>query len=543
MRKPRVAILTNLTDFSAAYSLVPIILDQARMLKRAGIPYTLYCCQLFNSEHAARIKTEGLNVKYVLPNTDLQDYPTNQPPLPTKEIDGRVVSGFEEQVKVHLEGDANRGWVGFKDAVKGFDVVITHDLMFLSSFLPMNEAVRKCADLYPEIRWLHWAHSGASRRPEGADLCYPSTLRYTVAPNATHVFLNFGQRVEYAHMLLARPEEIGVVYNPRDAREVLKFSAPTNALIEACGLLDGDLLQTYAFSTPRWRDKGVHKLLKIFGFFKKLGVRGKLCLVNAHCTQKCDEDQVEAMVKYAEGCGLVFGLDYVITSRWTTERAKSRPANCPSWDAPGFWDGCRSGVPNSIVVQLQQISNLFIFPSVSECCSLILAEAEVIGGKLVVLNRDFRPMLEFGDETTPSFEFNRNDPDKNPVFYECVAREIWASVKNNPVIMTTMNARNRMFNRDWIWRQQLEPLIYQGFAAKISGEPEAQEVAEPDPETRDAKVESPTAMIDPDSPYPGMPCEIYGRCSIPQRKKCFAENDGRCRLIKGKGGCVPREGS
>ena len=46
--KPKVALLTSMTDFSLAYSLNGVVLDQARMLKRAGWSYDLLVLKNFN---------------------------------------------------------------------------------------------------------------------------------------------------------------------------------------------------------------------------------------------------------------------------------------------------------------------------------------------------------------------------------------------------------------------------------------------------------------------------------------------------------------
>ena len=80
-------------------------------------------------------------------------------------------------------------------------------------------------------------------------------------------------------------------------------------------------MQTYAFSTPRWRDKGVDKLLKIFGEFKKGGVRVKLALINAHCASHEDQDNVEIIKDFARVmCGLEEEKDYFLSSEHAQER-------------------------------------------------------------------------------------------------------------------------------------------------------------------------------------------------------------------------------
>jgi len=65
-KKPRIGILTSLTDFSPAYSLTGIIKDQARVLKEYGYEYDIIALKRFNPHDQADAAREGLEVRYVL---------------------------------------------------------------------------------------------------------------------------------------------------------------------------------------------------------------------------------------------------------------------------------------------------------------------------------------------------------------------------------------------------------------------------------------------------------------------------------------------
>lgn len=260
------------------------------------------------------------------------------------------------------------------------------------------------------------------------------------------------------------------------------------------------------------------------------------------------------MEAYAKTCGLVLDDDVILTSRYADGSDRNQ------------W---RYTVPFRVVRELMTMSNLFIFPSVSECCSLIQAEAAITGGKFVVLNRDFPAMVEFGHPTCLTYEFSKNDPDRNPIYYECVAREILANIRSESTIMVTTKARNELYNRDRIFREQLEPLLYLGFsererkAAERPREvlrPEFQkpviEVEAPDGSIHKAVIEkvvrtkrsqpsqtSPSAGeievavkeperadVDYSDPYDGMKCTIFGECSGEQRAECF-KLGGHCIML------------
>ena len=447
MRKPKVAILTSLTDYSPAYSLTGVILDQARMLHRAGYDYELMCLEYFNPNDRAEIEREGLNATYKLGRTILHDYQ----PFDEPKEDTPTQQGFYKQVDVYFNGDSTG--LGYKQALEPFDVIITHDLMFLSWYVPENQAIRMCADLWPDKRWLHWCHSAPTVIP---GVIYPSKLRFEGCRNSMYISLNHRQRQDVANMFGITPQDVGVVYNPKDIRDLYNFHADTCDFIQQYDILDHEILQVYPFSTPRFGAKGVRHLLRIFGFWKKLGVRARLVLVNAHCNQDIDRPHEEEIIRYAESCGLEIDRDVILTSRF----ARSRTDTEEGRHRYGLWT---YSVPRKVVQELMLAANMFIFPSISEACSLIQAEAS-IAGKFVVLNRNFVPMMEFGSPNTMHYEFTGRDPDQDPGYYEAVAREMWAHLQRDHIFTNTTLARTRTYNRDWIWRHQLEPLLYIGFS-------------------------------------------------------------------------------
>jgi hypothetical protein len=102
---------------------------------------------------------------------------------------------------------------------------------------------------------------------------------------------------------------------------------------------------------------------------------------------------------------------------------------------------------------------LFIFPSISEGCSLIQAEAS-IAGKFIVLNKDCPSMLEFADSSVLSYKFTINSPDVNPDYYWAVANEILAEMKHEKTFRNSTLARTKIYNTKWIWENQFRPLLY-----------------------------------------------------------------------------------
>lgn len=529
--KPRVAILTSLTDYAPSYSLVGIILDQARSLARNGYEYDLLCLKNFNADHRDRLqREEGLNVRYELPQTRLVDYKTGEGPRGTtdKEL------GFEQQVLGHLNGDPGKGTTGYQQILDPYDVVITHDLMFLSWHLPQNAAIRKCIERWPDKNWLHWIHSAPSQRP--GDTVYPSTLRFEAAPHSTYVFLNDSQKHECALMLGTTRDRVATVYNPKDVRDVYDFSRETRAMIAAYNLFEHDLMQVYPFSTPRWTVKGVKQLVKLAMNWRQQGVKSKLVLVNANCNSAKDKKFLSELERYIQDSDLQLDHDVILTSRFAKQAKLDE------------WLYC---VPQRVIRELVQMSNLFVFPSPLECCSLIQAEA-AIAGKFMVLNRDCEPIMEFGGSKCLHFRFTLNDPDikETRQYYTDVAREIWAEIQTETAVMVATRARNQTYNRDWIFRTQIEPLLLKGFSRTLKRTagldlPQTQPTAFPtkNPCTAGPAVSKPglvlkeviakelsVGKVDYSDPRPGDTCPVFGECSGGQRVECYAQA-GHCPVL------------
>jgi hypothetical protein len=493
--KPRIAIVTSLVDFSPAYSLTGIILDQARMFKKHGYEYTLFCLRNFHGDDKGIPEREGLNVEYSLPQTTLIDYQPTQTPRQTSDKE----MGFEDQAEAHLNGrDEAKGYL---HVLENYDTIITHDLMFLGWHLPQNKALRACIDKWPEKNWLHWIHSGPSQKSSNA--VYPTTLRYSAAPHSTYVFLNETQKLDCALMLGTTRDNIAVVYNPKDPREVFGFCDDTIEMIERYGLFTHDLLQVYPFSTTRWTDKGIKHLMRLVAEWKKQGILARVVFVNAHCNSKGDKKYTDGMEAYAQKMGLELDKDIIFTYRFADQ------TNRRQW---------RYSVPFRVIRELGMISNLFVFPSASECCSLIQAEAS-IGNKFMVLNRDFAPMMEFCTNNVLNFEFSKNNPDDlSAEYYMCVAREIWAEFKTESAMVNGTKARCQTYNKDHIFKTQLEPLVWKKYKPRERG-------------AKSPTKEAVSATANDCRLFPeiGTKCSIWGSCTEEARANC-EKQAGRCMM-------------
>lgn len=447
--KPKIAIITSLSDAHDAFSLVSVIKAQCRMFAKNGYDYTLFCESGFNEKDKQRLIDEGINVEFVLAHKSLYHYEPDEPPR-DDEYD------FKKQVEAFYYGDSTG--MGYKTAVEQYDVVITHDLMFIAWHLPQNQALRYCIRDNPTKLWLHWTHSAPSPRPNNC--IYPSELRYTAEPHSKYVTLNYAQRHDLANCLSTTDSSIHVIYNPCDIRQTFGFCKQTCDFIDRYKLFEHEYLQVYPFSLPRWTSKGVKALVKIWKHFRASGKNARLVFVNAHSNGEHGAKLTDKVKRYCESNDLIEGNDVVFTSLY----AKERVANGESKED---WEAWEMSVPNRVVRELMIMSNLFVFPSISECCSLVQADAATMG-KYLVLNTTFLPMLEFAPHSIAKFPFSANNPDTNETFFKCVAKELIGMLDESKIFQATTLARTRNHNEDWIFTNQLEPLLYVNRSSSVA---------------------------------------------------------------------------
>jgi glycosyltransferase involved in cell wall biosynthesis len=413
----KIGILTTFYNIDNAYSLCSIVVDQLTTLKKHGYNPVFLVHDNFKDDEKV---PEGIEIRKIIPRFKLVDYAATS----------TLADDFESQVDEVVSS--------LEKNCQDIDVMITHDIIFQGWFLPYNVAIRK-AKL--NCKWLHWIHSAPSPRP--AELKYPFDCRFTIPPNSKLVYLNHTDVIRLAEMYGAWPKDVRVVHNPKDPRTFWNLHPLTSDLIDKYGILEKDILSIYPLSTPRMvSGKGVDKAIKLIGKMKKLGKKVCLVVCNAHANGEKDKELVKQMVHY----GIEQGLDQtdlIFTS--TIDK---------QWEL---------GVPPQVVSELFRLSNIFVFPSYSENCSLVMLEA-ALSKNLLVLNEDFPPMKDFFQEQALYFRFGSlcqktvyNNEDQ---FYEDVAKIVLSEIKENKLINSFTKMKQK-FNLDAIFKDQIEPLLYE----------------------------------------------------------------------------------
>lgn len=414
-KKKRIGILTTFYNIDPAYSLASIVIDQLTVFKKYGYDIVLFVHDNFEGE-----VPEGVEVRKIVPRFNLVDYAATN----------KLAKDFDKQVETITEA--------LNKNATDIDVMITHDIIFQGWFLPYNVAITK-TNL--KCKWLHWIHSAPSPRP---DLKYPFSCRFTLPSNSKLVYLNHSDVIRVAEMYGAWSKDVRVVHNIKDPRTFWNLHPLTKELIDQYGILDADIMAIYPLSTPRMvAGKSVDKVIRLMGKFKKLGKKVCLVVPNAHANADKDKKLVDQMIELGREQGLDH-TDLIFTSYH----------NKPKWEL---------GVPSQVISELFRLTNVFIFPSRSENCSLVLLEA-ALSKNLLVLNEDFSPMKDFFHEQALYFGFGSLNVDRNyeneDLWYEDVAKIILSELKENKAL-NSFNKLKQKFNMDSIFVEQIEPLLFQ----------------------------------------------------------------------------------
>src|SRR5260221_1776603 len=166
----RVAIFTQFSSYSEAYSLNRVVMNQIRMLVDNGYKPVVIVGQ------------------YFAPVLDYADPHVTIKRIPDVPVFNEIKNDptFEKDV-LAIEKSLTK-------ALEGIDVVLTHDIIYQPACIKHLVAAKRIAKSRPELRWLHWIHSATSPytrgdlRPLFADK-YANIIQGKF-PNSFYVFFN-----------------------------------------------------------------------------------------------------------------------------------------------------------------------------------------------------------------------------------------------------------------------------------------------------------------------------------------------------------------
>jgi hypothetical protein len=416
----RISILTTFSNFDSAFSLCGVVNQQLIALLKYGYKPVLLVLDTFKDDEKV---PKGVEIRKVIPQLILEPY--------------------GQRDITNLDADVAKAQKAMEDNMADIDVCLTHDIIFINSYLPYNIAMRKAIDTtLGKVRWLHWMHSGPSFAK--LDDSVWDNL-YTLPKNSRLIYMNYTDSIRAAEMYHVLPKDVRTIFNPMDIRELYNFNPLTKEIIDENDLMSPEFLAIYPLSTTRMGDNGkqISKAIRIMSCLKKRGSSVALVVPNAHANAGREKQAIESMYQYAYERGM-----------------EHRELIFTSFHHPPTYE---HGVPHEVVRDLFLLSNLFLFPSISENCPLVLLEA-MAGKNILVLNQSFAAFRDFGKEDALYFAFGslteggRIFPDGEEKYYEDIATLIVSEYNQNKAIKAQTRIR-REFNIDTIFKKQLEPAI------------------------------------------------------------------------------------
>lgn len=412
----KVGLFTTFFEAESGYSLVGVCETQIRVLLDHGYDPVVIVREDFKQPEAPTLwSPEMIDLRAVTPSMQLTS---------------GVADDFEERVeRIVAVLDENLGDV---------DVCITHDIILQTTDKECNVAMRRYAETRPDLLWLHWIHSCPS---PGGSQEYPQNCRYTPPPGYI-IYPNDSDKglVCTTYGLGGREWKVRVSRTGHaiDPLLVWNYDGLTRDLAEKADLLNGDMVAVY----PARLDKGKQpdKIVRLMAGIKKLGYEPRLLVIDWQSTGAHFQTYIDNLLKLAERLGV--GDEVNFTSRLD--------------------DRCSQGVPRHVVIELMDLSNVYIHPSSVETYSLVVHEA-ALRGKLLVLNYDFPVMRELYGDFAIYMDFSSDrvarkyEPDQQ-TFWDNESVRLVAELIQNRALLAQTEARQK-WSPQALWRE-FEPLLY-----------------------------------------------------------------------------------
>lgn len=421
--KPKVGILTTFHEWKESYSLTGVVKHQLLSLISNGYKPVLFVLESFPKE----FNIDKVEIRRVIPQITTEPY------------HGLAAT---QTIPHQFEKDVAKIVPAFNEHFKDIDMMLCHDIIFQDSFLPYNAALRKMV-MKKHQRFFHWMHSGPSLRPQ--NMTEPIEFLYTVPKQSRLIYMNNYDVVRAAEMYGTYASEVRVVHNPIDYR-TLELKPIVAAIIEKSNLCEADVVGVYPISSTRMNEGGkqLNKAVKVMAGLKKLGLKVRYIIPNAHANGDREKAAIQEVLLYGKSLGLEPMKDLIFTSF----------INPPNFE---------QGIDHDAVMQLFQLSDIFLFPSVSENCPLALLEA-ALTKNLLVLNEDFTPMKDFVGPNALYFKFDSvtttTRHDNEDQYYLDISKIIFAELSKNRIWKSHKEVRQR-FNVDYIFKTQIEPLFFE----------------------------------------------------------------------------------
>jgi len=413
----KIAIMTTFQEFQPGYSLTGIVKDQVEMLARYDHEVHLFVNERYHGEDFPG----NVQLRKEIPFTHLKDY--------------HSVRDLSDEHKI-IKIETAKRFVKILGEEE-FDVVYTHDFVFIGWNMPYGEAIKEATSNLPKVVWMHWIHS----IPSGGPRDWWNIGEY--GPNHKLIYPNETDRIRVAEHYKGQIHDVRCIPHIKDIRTWFEFSDDTKRLIDKYpGILSAEFVQLLPASVDRLAAKRLRYVMSIFAELKAHGREVFLLVANQWATGKQQKEDTDKYRQHAIMKGLIDQVDFAFTSDFES----------PKFDV---------GIPQYMIRELFLCSNLFIFPTREESFGLVVPEA-ALSGTYMVLNKSLHQQIEITKANCLYFDFGSfshdlkiEDPDK---FFRDVAFIIIGRFKENEALKIKTHCR-RTYNYDNLYRKYYAPTM------------------------------------------------------------------------------------
>ena len=413
----KVAILTDFVSHDPAYSLCGVVANQVKMLVANDYEPRLLVRKGFSADGAYG----GADIRELVPG----EIGNNQVNITTKS--DHEIASLKTQMATRLSG---------------FDVVLTHDLIYQANMWKYHVAARRVARDMPDLKWLHWVHSSTDLGTAAQTQQFSRELEPPF-PNSKLVVMHPEEFARKGQLYQYEPDEIVEIPNPLDLIE--DYHPAAQEIIQSGELHQADIVAVYPARLDR--GKQVEIIIDIFRELNRQEWDARIVVVDFHSTAGDKVDYRKELKR----------------SAWD-----GNPPT-PIYFTSEIRKDFEYHLPHKAVMDLFEYSDIFVHPSRSESDPLTVPEAAWKRCGLI-LNYDL-PVFRLWEGGALLYKFSSNIdvstgmPGTTETKYQDrgaymaqVAAAIAYTMKTNPVLANHAKVRGER-SLEAVWHKNLWPAI------------------------------------------------------------------------------------